>query len=436
MKNGNFRTTKYILRWILLGLMCGGFYSCTASEAENEGERDRAENLRPVRAVRLKSPPQGIRRVFPGKAGAAREVKLAFRVGGPLVELNLSVGEHVAVGDVIGRIDPRDFKVRIRRLNAAIGEANAGLKAMGRARVEDVEALKARLSAARARLNEATLHYERFKNLYEEKATAKSNFDHARAGYDMALAGADAAEQELQKARKGARSEDVEAMRARIDGLKAELKAARNALSDAVLRAPFSGYVNHQFVENFEHVRPGQPIASLLDFSSVEVHVGVPEEIVVREGGFETFTCEFEAYPGRRFEATLKEIGKKTDPSNQTYPLTVVLHAPDSVVIRPGMAASVAVTLASPESRGLAVPVEAVVNEGENRSFVWIFDEASSSVKRRPVVLGGLTSDGVEVVEGLAPGEHLVTAGVHYLMEGQKVRLLAPASSTNIGGRL
>jgi len=74
---------------------------------------------------------------------------------------------------------------------------------------------------------------------------------------------------------------------------------------------------------------------------------------------------------------------------------------------------------------GVEVPLSAIFSAGEpDKSYVWIIDEQTKIVSRRNVVTGNLTDRGIRVREGLEPGEWIVTAGVHYLFEGQQVRIL------------
>jgi multidrug efflux pump subunit AcrA (membrane-fusion protein) len=76
-------------------------------------------------------------------------------------------------------------------------------------------------------------------------------------------------------------------------------------------------------------------------------------------------------------------------------------------------------------SKSVTVPVTAVFSpEATEQSFVWVIDEATMTAGRRPVTVESLTDTGVTIAEGLQPGEWIATAGVHYLAEGQKVRIL------------
>jgi len=383
--------------------------------------------IRPVKAVFLHQAKVGEIRSFPGIVEAASETELAFRVGGPLIEFGVNIGQPVQKGEVIARIDPRDFEVNVMRLTAAIEEASANLRAMRTgARAEDIARLEADLSAARARLTEAESNYRRYEKLIVHKAVSQANLDHSRTEFDTAKARVDVAMQSLKKARSGARREDIEAAEARIKLMQADLKTAQNALADTYLRAPFSGYVHHQKVENYQTVKGGDPIVSLLDFSQVEVHTAIPEELIIRRSEIVDITCALDAYPGHRFPATVKEIGRKTDSANQSYPLTVILHLPDDIDAQPGMAATVSVSINSAEqpTKGFILPLGAVFADSEGQSCVWRIDPESMTVIRTQVQTGTLSRDTIQIVAGLDSGDRVVTAGARFLRNGQPIRIL------------
>ncbi len=385
------------------------------------------EVTRPAKVICISEALTFETRSFPGIAKAARDTKLAFRVGGPLIEFDVRIGRKIGQGEMIAKIDPRDFEIRVMRLTAAVSEAEASLKAMRQgARPEDIRTLKANLNAARAQLTEAELNFNRHKILYEKNVVPKAKYDSAKAAYDMTKAGLEAASQSLKKGQRGARAEDIEAMDARIKGLKTDLKAAKNALEDTVLQAPFTGIINEKQVENYETVAPGQPVVSMLDISNTEISAAIPENLMVRKSDFLDFSCEFDAYPGKQFDAALKEIGRKTRSANQSYPLTVIPNLPDGFKIHPGMAATVNIRLKHPGSKepGFSIPIGAVFADENGESHVWITDPKTMRVHRTRVRTGNMVGENIQVLSGLKPGNQIVTAGAHFLKENQKIRIL------------
>jgi membrane fusion protein, multidrug efflux system len=384
--------------------------------------------IRPVKVMTLGgSVPQDVR-TFPGMVQATREVDLAFRVGGPLVELDVKIGQRIKKGAVIARIDARDFEINRIRLSAALNEARAGLNAMKiGARTEDIASLEAQLTAAHVRMDDARRNFERQKNLLADHVIAQAEYDNALAALDTTKAQVEVTQQELNKARSGARVEDVQAAEAGIQRLRADIKAAENALRDIYLVAPFTGYVDKMHVENFENVRPGQAIVTLLDFSSVEVRTVIPEDVVVRQASIVDVSCTLDAYPGQPFPASIKEIGRKADSANQSYPLTVSLTADQGLTPQPGMAATLKIKLnrAIDMDPHHQVPASAVIADPAGHSCVWKVDMQTLRVIRTPVVTGELYQDTIQIISGLDDGDRVVIAGARFLQPDQEIRILS-----------
>lgn len=394
---------------------------------ESDGSKIPEEIIRPVKTMRVSTDDVSEKRSFPGLVRPLRETKLAFRVGGPLINLNVDIGQKVQKDQVIARIDPRDFEVNINRLKAVVSQAEANFKALkSGARSEDIARLKAQKAAAKVQLTTAENDFTRQKNLLADGAASKAKYDNAQRVYEMAKANLASITQELKKAQKGGRIEEVEAAEAGLKKLQADLAAAEHALEDSTLKAPYNGYVSQKFVENFENVRPGEPVVSFIDLSSVEVHAAVPEDVIIRMDQVTDISCTLSAYPGRQFEAAVKEIGRETDSANQSYPLTVELKLPENLMVTPGMAATLAVSLASskPQNEGYMLPSQAIFADPEGQTCVFRIDSEKMTVVKTPVTVGSPHNGAIRILSGLSDGDQIVTAGAKFLRENQKVRIL------------
>lgn len=346
---------------------------CNSSNAT--GSPEEIVQGRPVKVMVVTGGDSREDRSFPGIVKADREIDLAFRVGGPLIEYDLKIGQKVQRGETLARIDPRDFEIRVQKLSAE-------------------------LKAAEARLADAERDFERQKNLLKESAASQSQYDKT---------------QML-----------VETSRAGIESLKADLEAAKNALADTRLTAPFDGVVNRKFTENHETVAPGAPVVSLLDVSSIEVATAVPEDIVIRESGIAEIYATLDAHPDRNIDASLKEIGRQTDNANQSYPMTVILQVPKTITVTPGMAASVHLVINNPEQGddGVYLPTAAVFSDTNGATCVWRVKPDSLDTEKVTVETGALRGDEILVTSGLEAGDRVVAAGARFLVEGQKIRIL------------
>lgn len=333
-----------------------------------------AEVIRPIKVMKVTRAAQVETRMFPGKVEATSEVALAFRVSGQLVDYPVSMGKFVKQGDLIAALDTTDYKIQVR-------------------------GLEAQLFGAKAAMKEARLRYTRYKKLVADDHAAKASFDQAEAAYKTASA--------------------------KVDSLTEQLNKATTDLDYATLEAPFSGYISTKYMDNYQTIRAGEPVVKLQDIDTLEVTVGLPDNLVIRQKDLRNITVELEAFPGNHIKAVVKEIAFDAEPQTRTYPLTVQFPRPENINFFPGMAANV--TLYFAENANVAkmvLPETAVIADEKGKAFVWVFDSATSSVARREVVTARVLSDGIEVMSGLTAGDTVVTAGAHYLYDGQQVRLL------------
>ncbi len=309
---------------------------------------------------------------LPATINERRGVNLAFRVGGPLVSLNNITGSYVQKGEVIAGIDKRDFKVALSKT-----ESNYKL---------------------------AKAEYERYKELLSQESVSKSVFDQMEARYIMA---------------------------------KGNYDDAKNAFADTELRAPYSGYIDRVMVENFEKVNPGQPIVSFLDLSSYKVTAWISVEDAKKINDDAKFVCQIKGADSTYcLNAKLLELGSKASNSKQSYPISVVVEAPQNgTKLRAGMSAILKVTAQTgEEAQACVIPVTSVFASNE-QMFVWVYN--NQQVTKREVELGAILSDNEVTVErGLTANDVIVSAGVNYLHEGEQVKVYQGFSKTNKGNQL
>jgi RND family efflux transporter MFP subunit len=321
----------------------------------------RQETIRPVKAIKIADYVGFLDRSFPGQANATKEVDLSFKVIGTVVELPVLIGDKVTIGQLVAKVDQSDFRASVK--------------------------------AAQADHTRNTANFERAKELIKEDFISQSDYDKLEAAVEVS---------------------------------DSTLLVARKALSDSVLTAPFDGVVTNRYVENHQSVIPREPVVRLVDNSRIEFEVNIPEQYISLVPQVENLMVHFDAFDGVEIPAQIKEIGKEASQVTRTYPVNLIMDQPEGIEILPGMAgfARGVAQLAETE-RSIGVPVTAVFSpEATDQSFVWVIDETSMTVKRRPVTVESFSDTGVTITAGLQPGEWIATAGVHYLKEDQKVRVL------------
>jgi len=336
--------------------------------------------VRPVMAMKITDEVQFRQRQFPGTAKATQEIDLSFRVSGPLITLPVDIGDEVSTGDVVARIDPRDYEVGLR---SAQGELNESIAIMKRANAD----------------------YKRVKTIFETDPGAISQIS-----VDNALQTRDSS-------------------RAKVDALTASVSTKKDRLSYTHLKAPFDGIVVNKYVENFQDVRQKQAVVRIVDDSHIEMIISIPESLISLVPQARNLEVIFDAFPDRKIPAEIKEIGKEASRTTRTYPVTLIMEQPDDINILPGMAGK-ATGEGPPEGEGSElvgkpVPVSAIFSPDDiDKTYVWIIDEESKQVTKHEVTTGKLTDYGILVTEGLDTGVWIATAGVHNLREGMEVRIL------------
>ncbi|MBN2595807.1 MAG: efflux RND transporter periplasmic adaptor subunit [Marinifilaceae bacterium] len=348
---------------ILTAILSVGIFAC------NEKAEPKSEVIQPVKVYKVENNADESVKVFTGLVKESREVKLAFQIPGPLVNLNVNEGQFVKKGDLVAALNERDYLVQ--------------------------------LESANANFENAKLQAERYTALYEKKSTSKSVYDQIQVAYKLA------------KARK---------------------EAAENALKDTKIYAPFSGYVQAMYAENFEKVAAGQPIVSLLDLSNLEVSVALSENDFFQNKLFTDFNAKFENFPNVDFNLKLIEIEKKPNGDN-FFRMRLKIDTQNKQIV-PGMVASVTTKLKATTTIHCKVPVESVFSKG-GKSYVWVYNESTNCVKSKEVQMKGFDSMGmINIIKGISKGDLIVSAGINSLREGQKVKQLLQKSNSNIGGQL
>lgn len=215
-------------------------------------------------------------------------------------------------------------------------------------------------------------------------------------------------------------AEDFERVRAEYDAQKASVGLAQLNLKYTQIVAPISGYVAERLVRVGNLVEVYQPVFRIASYDPLLAVLHVPERelSVLRKGLAATVTLD--ALPNKTFSGEVIRISPVVDPATGTFRVTAEIRDPEQI-LKPGLFGRVDILYDMRRDVPL-VPRSAVITEDE-ASHVFVVGE-DSNVLRRPVKLGYERNGHVEVIEGVAAGEKVVTAGKGSLNEGSHVELV------------
>jgi membrane fusion protein (multidrug efflux system) len=217
---------------------------------------------------------------------------------------------------------------------------------------------------------------------------------------------------------------------ARLDVDQATVALAKARLAKTRISAPFDGVVGLRAVSPGDYIQPGQALAPLEQIGLLKVDFRLSEAALSRIAVGQTLNLEVDAYPGQLFPGKVYAIDPRL--AEETRSIGVRARVPnDKGRLRPGLFARVRLTIAQREN-AILVPEQAIVPQGD-KLFVYVIEEGKAAI--RPVRVGLRQAGRAEIVEGVRPGELVITAGVQKIGPGSPVMPinLAPPAAAQDG---
>jgi membrane fusion protein (multidrug efflux system) len=312
------------------------------------------------------------------------ESKIGPKISGTLEAVYVDEGDEVKEGQTLAKLDQESILIGKRQCEASVRVAEAQLK--------------------EAQLQEENLRKEkaRLANLHEKRAISQQRYDDIVTAHSMAVT-------------------RLEILAAQIVSSKENLAMAEQKLKDSVIVAPFSGTIVKRLVNRGEYVTTMPPtvLFIIVNIDKVETEVALPEVQLARVARGNRAEITADVYPGVQFEGEISTVNPLVDPVSRAF--TAKIEIPNrGHRLKAGMFARV--TLYPKVHKGaLVVPFKAVLQrDGKTGVFVIDGDRALF----RPVTAGITDEDEVEVIEGIAQGEEVVSDGHYGMANNTRVQVL------------
>ncbi len=350
-----------------------------------------------------------------GKIQPEVEVKISSEVSGEIIELPFKEGQQVKKGDLLVRVNPDLIQSALSRSQATYQNVKAGLE------------------QAEATLKQATLDYERNKNLFDKGVISKAEWDASVAAYETAIAGKNSAYYSVQSAG-------------------ASVNEARDNLSRTTIYAPMSGTISLLSVELGERVvgtqqMTGTEILRVANLSNMEVEVDVNENDIVKVQIGDSTIVEVDAYLKKEFKGVVTEIANSAEGTlaadqvtNFKVKVRIIEESysdltegkPESYSpFRPGMTATVDI-ITNKREEAVSVPISAIVIKTDTSSvkksyaersdvegdddeikkeekFECVFVNDNGKAKLRVVKTGIQDDTNIEITSGLQENDEIIT---------------------------
>jgi len=333
------------------------------------------ERIRAIKTITVSEQASGKLRQFSGVVEAADSSSIGFEVSGNIREVRVDVGDKITKGQVLAFLDKRTYNLNVKAAEAELGRA------------------KVQLADKRNDL-------DRFQRINKQDPGAVS-----QASLDQSQAAVDSARKQVQFTKSG-------------------LKLAQRDLGKTVLRAPFDGVIANRYIDAFNEVARGQKCFDVFENTGMDVAVSIPEDAIDDIQMEQEGKIQFSVITDRTYHGRVSEISKVAGTAN-AFPIKLTVEDPDQR-IRPGMTARVTLLLSGHDQKaGYLVPLSAISQrEGTQKGSVYVYDSNTSTVKKTPIEGSSVRGNSALITEGVKDGDIIAVAGVSFLEDGQKVKLM------------
>ncbi|MDN5302307.1 MAG: HlyD family secretion protein [Thermoanaerobacteraceae bacterium] len=354
---------------------------------------------------------------FPGKVQAAGEVSLSAKMGGKVEEILVKEGQEVKKGQVLIKLEQKDVESQVNQAQAAYNAASAQLDSLKNGQLpQQIAQLESAFNQAQANFKNAEENYNRMKNLLEQGAVSKQQFEGAELQYKVAKEQFESARTQLTLTKEKTAPESIFAAEAQVNQAKAALSAARVALDNTLITAPIDGTVGFINARVGQMLSPGMTVVTVGDLKKAEIEINVTEDRIsaLHIGQEAEVTVDSAGLPG--IKGQIVSISPYKDPRTQVYPVKILVSN-DSGLLKSGMFARVKLIVGF-HQKVVTVPEDAVVSYDGNRL---VYTVEKNVAKARQVETGAASMGKIIITKGLSAGQQIVVEGQDLLQDGVKV---------------
>jgi len=345
------------------------------------------------------------------------EALVSFEVSGRVLELDRNEGDNVKAGDLLARVNDKDYELQVASTSAVVQQSAATLnKVQNGAREQEIAQAKLLVDKATIAQQQAQEDFQRIEKLYQEKAISKSDFESMQSRLSLALKDLENAQSAYSLVTQGARSEDKSLSQATYQQAVISKEAASSTLAKTQLRSPIDGTILSKLSSAGNLVSAGTPVYHIGNIDQLKVVLPVPDREISTWKTGETIT--FDLY-GEKREGKVLNIYPTTNKSTGTIGVEVQIENPKHDWYTGQV---VKATKSIEGQAGIFVPIEAVISRGKGEAHVFV-DKEGKAVKTQ-VEIGRMIHNKLEILSGLTTGEQVIVKGVDRLFDGDAIEAM------------
>ncbi|HEY2847751.1 MAG TPA: efflux RND transporter periplasmic adaptor subunit, partial [Pyrinomonadaceae bacterium] len=367
-----------------------------------------------------------------GTLVAAETSDVAPKVAGKVSNIYVNVGQYVAGGATVAKIDDTDAKLHLIAARTAVtqaqvavrqAEAKIGLLEGGQflsSAVPEVRTAAANYQVAIDTQKQAEANEKRYRELTETGDVAMATYETYRTARDTARAQTNAAKEVLNTTINTAKQNNqaIAAAQAGVQAAQDQVKQAQQDIADTVIYTPYAGYVSARPVAVGEYVSTATSVITLLRTNPIKAQIQIAEADVPYASVGRAVSLKVDAYKDRNFGGTVSAVNPAVDPNSRSATVEALIENGDNA-LRTGMFITANITREG-GSPGVFVPKTAVAPDPTTNNYkVFVIQDGVAHLK--VVQLGPEEGDSQQIISGLNGDETVATSATDQLYEGAKV---------------
>jgi len=347
------------------------------------------------------------------------QARVSSEVAGVVQQVLVELGQKVAVGQALVRLDPRELELALRRAESLLRQTEAQLGMDGRKVKEPPpEDQIASIRTAIANRDDARAQLARAKRLRSQNLLSQADLDTSETRVKVTEAAYQAA------------LENIQSLKASLQERSSALELAQKKLNDAVIRAPVSGSVSERLVQPGEFIRENTPVIAVVQMNPLKLRTAVQERhaSLIRAGLDVQFRVE--SFPDEILRGKVAYVSPAVDQATRTFAVEVLVDNRDER-LKPGFFAK-GIIMTRRDEGVLAAPEEAISTLA-GMSNVFVIE--NNKVRQQPVALGARDGKYTEILSGLKGNELVAASNLSQLATGMQVDIaqLGDRSSPKAG---
>ena len=366
---------------------------------------------------------------FPGTTDVPLVTRVSFMASGAIEALYYDVGDRVSKGDLLGRIDQKQYIDNVKSAQAQVGYANANYtKALAGSRKQEIDMAKANMLQAKANMEHSKKEMERYRKVYEADAVSEQQYSSMLNQYKVSKEQYESARKQYNLYLEGTRKEDINIARSNVHVSSTSLQSARTQLSYTLLYSPVNGTITQKFVDVGSMASPSSSVYEIQSSQALDFTIYVPAIHMKKIHMGTEANIVFYSNPKKVIKGKVREIQPLSDEQTRSFRVKLKMEEAPNLKNLTGEIGTA--TFAFGEKRkGMYIPLAALMKNDDGKgNYVYYVDEEDKAHKAYVKVL--TIKNELANIEAVFPkGSKVVISGQEYLKENQLCKIVTSVDS-------